>query len=44
MMEADESYTPDIVADNYTAQVMSISLEYLGQNPKSVLYITSLTV
>ena len=42
-MEADESYTPDIFADNYTVQVMSVSLEHLGQNPKSVLYNTGNT-
>ena len=28
--------TPNIVADNHIAQVMSASLEYLGQNPESV--------
>ena len=38
MMEADESSTPDIVADNYAVQVMSVSLEYLGQNPRRLLY------
>ena len=27
MMEADESCKPDIVEDNYAAQVMSASLE-----------------
>ena len=31
--------TPNIVADNHIAQVMSTSLEYLGQNPESVLHI-----
>ena len=30
MLEADESCTPDIVEDNYAAQVMSTSLEYFG--------------
>ena len=39
MMEADESYMPNIVADNYAAQVMSVSIEYLGQIPSSVLFI-----
>ena len=29
---------PNIVADNHVAQVMSASLEYLGQNPESVLH------
>ena len=38
-MEADDSYTPHIVADNYTALVMSVSLEYLGPNPRSVLFM-----
>ena len=28
-MEADESHKPNIVADNYAAQVMSISLDYV---------------
>ena len=28
-MEADESCMPDIVEDNYAAQVMRASLEYL---------------
>ena len=35
MMETDKSCLPDIVGDNYSVQVMSNSLEYLGQNPKS---------
>ena len=30
MLEADEPCTPDIVEDNYTAQVMSTSLEDQG--------------
>ena len=38
MLETDESYTHNIVEDNYTTQVMSASLEYLGQNLKSVLH------
>ena len=38
MIETDESCMPNIVADNYAVQVISISLEYLGQNPRSVLY------
>ena len=37
MLEADELCMPDIVKDNYAAHVMSASLEYLVQNPRSVL-------
>ena len=32
MMETDESCKPYIVADNYTAQVMSVSLEASNNN------------
>ena len=32
---------PNILADNHFAQVMSASLEYLGQNPESVLHTLS---
>ena len=31
----------NILADNHFAQVMSASLEYLGQNPESVLHTLS---
>ena len=34
MMETYESCPPDIAQDNYAKEVISASLEYLGQNPR----------
>ena len=33
MVESDDSYPLDIVTNHYAKEVMSTSVEYLGQNP-----------